>query len=106
MQKKMRKNVRLIIQSQPPTKLINITNNLRFPPGAIMFKIIAASSTKRQIPIGIVTKRISSLRPSLLVKRVPIKFEIAITTLKNKVESKRSRLESPPKPASFMIDGP
>ena len=71
-----------------------------------MFKTIATSKMIKQTPIGTVIYKISCLRPSLLLSKAPVKLETAMTMLRKRVLSNKSLWLSPPKPASFIMDGP
>ena len=71
-----------------------------------MFIIIAAVRMSKAIPIGIVTFSISSLLPYLLERDIPMKLPKALVDPKNIILPRRLEGESPPKPASFIIEGP
>ena len=67
---------------------------------------IAQSSVRSDTPIGMLTKRMISLLPSLLPSTVPAKLAPAIIRLRVNWLMSKSLLLSPPKPAFFMICGP
>ena len=80
MQKTTKNTVKLPMHNHPPS----------LPPGAKMFKTIAASKMIKHTPMGTVIHKISCLRPSLLLSKAPVKLETAMTMLRKRVLSNKS----------------